>query len=133
VIVDSTAAARRAVPDRAREWLAEQRAFISSAMGDTAAERRAVADVIEEMGARAVRFEEFGRDADAEEAYLTEVDASSIYIGILNELYGRPNPPDGDSATEMEYRRARDGGKRVNVYVAARLATPVATGVDVRR
>jgi hypothetical protein len=119
VLVDSTAAARRADPDRAREWLGEQRVFISSAMGDTAAERRAVADVIEEMGARAVWFEEFGRDADAEEAYLTEVDASTIYIGILNELYGRPNAPDGDSATEMEYRRARDGGKRVNVYVAA--------------
>ncbi len=119
VLVDSTAAARRADPDRAREWLGEQRVFISSAMADTGAERRAVADVIEEMGARAVWFEEFGRDADAEEAYLTEVDASTIYIGILNELYGRPNPPDGDSATEMEYRRARDGGKRVNVYVAA--------------
>lgn len=119
VLVDSTAAARRADPGRAREWLGEQRVFISSTMGDTAAERRAVADVIEEMGARAVWFEEFGRDADAEEAYLTEVDASTIYIGILNELYGRPNPPDGDSATEMEYRRARDGGKRVNVYVAA--------------
>lgn len=119
VLVDSTAVARRADPDRAREWLGGQRVFISSAMGDTAAERRAVADVIEEMGARAVWFEEFGRDADAEEAYLTEVDASTIYIGILNELYGRPNPPDGDSATEMEYRRARDGGTRVNVYVAA--------------
>jgi len=119
VLVDSTAAARRADPDRAREWLGEQRVFISSAMADTGAERRAVADVIEEMGARAVWFEEFGRDADAEEAYLTEVDASTIYIGILNELYGRPNPPDGDSATEMEYRRSRDGGKRVNVYVAA--------------
>ena len=119
VLVDSTAVARRADPDRAREWLGGQRVFISSAMGDTAAERRAVADVIEEMGARAVWFEEFGRDADAEDAYLTEVDASTIYIGILNELYGRPNPPDGDSATEMEYRRARDGGTRVNVYVAA--------------
>jgi hypothetical protein len=86
VIVDSTAAARRADPDRAREWLADQRVFISSALGDTAAERAAVAEVIEEMGARAVSFEEFGRDADAQEAYLTEVDASTIYIGILNEL-----------------------------------------------
>jgi hypothetical protein len=66
-----------------------------------------------------VWFEEFGRDADAEEAYLTEGDASTIYVGILNEFYGRPNPPDGDSATEMEYRRVREGGKRVSVYVAA--------------
>jgi hypothetical protein len=119
MIVDATAAARRADPERAREWLAEQRVFISSAMGDTAAERRAVAAVVEEMGARAVWFEEFGRDADAEEAYLTEVDAATIYLAILNEFYGRPNPPDGDSATEMEFRRARQGGKRINVYIAS--------------
>jgi hypothetical protein len=118
MIVDATAAARRAHPDRMREWLADQRVFISSAIGDTAVERRAVAAIVEEMGARPVWFEEFGRDADAEEAYLTEVDASTVYVGILNQLYGRPNPPDGDSATEMEYRRAREGGKRLAVYVA---------------
>jgi hypothetical protein len=117
--VDTTAAARRADRERVREWLSEQRVFISSAMADTIEERRCVAAVVEELGARAVWFEEFGRDADAEEAYLTEVDASAIYIGILKAQYGRPNPPDGDSATEMEFRRARERGKRVNVYVSA--------------
>jgi hypothetical protein len=119
VIVDGTGAARGADPDRVREWLGEQRVFISSVIGDTGAERGGVAEAVEAMGARAVWFEEFGRDADAEEAYLTEVDASTVYVGILNELYGRPNRPDGDSATEMEYMRARDGGKRVCVFVAA--------------
>jgi hypothetical protein len=119
VIIDATAAARRADRGRVKEWLAEQRIFISSAMGDTAAERSAVARQIEDLGARAVWFEEFGRDADAGEAYLSELDASTVYVGILNELYGRPNPPDGDSATEIEYRRARESGKRVNVYVAS--------------
>jgi hypothetical protein len=119
MIIDTTAAARRADPDRGREWLAEQRVFISSAMGDTSAERHAVAVAVEDEGARAVWFEEFGRDADAEEAYLTEVDAASIYIGILNEQYGRLNPPDGFSATEAEYWRAREGGKRVHVLVSA--------------
>ena len=119
MIVDSTAPARRSDPDRVRQWLAQQRVFVSSAMSDTSDERESVAEVVEELGARALRFEEFGRDADAEEAYLTEVDASTLYVGILNRDYGRPNPPDGDSATEMEYRRAREGGKRVNVYVAA--------------
>ncbi len=118
MIVDTTAAARRADPERVREWLAEQRVFISSTMGDTAEERRAVASAVESLGARAVWFEEFGRDADAEEAYLTEVDASTIYVGVLKRLYGRLNPPDGDSATEMEFRRARELGKRVNVYVS---------------
>jgi hypothetical protein len=117
--IDLTAAARRPDLERVRLWLAEQRVFISSAMGDTAPGRRAVAQVVDELGARPIWFEEFGRDADAEEAYLTEVDASTIYLGILNELYGRLNPPDGFSATEMEFMRAREGGKRVNVYVAA--------------
>jgi hypothetical protein len=50
MIVDATAAARRADPARMHEWLAEQRVFISSAMRDTAAERRAVREVVEEMG-----------------------------------------------------------------------------------
>ena len=117
-----TAAARRADPERIREWLSEQRVFISSAMADTSPERRAVAAAIEDEGATPVWFEEFGRDADAEEAYLTEVDSSTIHVAILNEIYGRPNPPDGDSATEMEYMRARDGGKRVHVLVAENVA-----------
>jgi hypothetical protein len=119
VIIDTTAGARRANPDRLREWLAAQRVFLSSAMGDTASERRAVAEAVEGEGARAVWFEEFGRDAEAEEAYLTEVDSSTVYLGILNEQYGRLNPPDGFSATEAEYLRAREGGKRVHVLVAA--------------
>jgi hypothetical protein len=117
MIVDRTAAARRAEGERVREWLASQRVFISSAMADTSAERRAIASAIEDEGARAIWFEEFGRDADAEEAYLTEVDWSTIYIGILNEIYGRPNRPEGFSATEMEYERARKRGKRIHVLV----------------
>lgn len=119
VIIDTIAAARRAHADRLRGWLASQQVFISSTMGDTAAERRAVAAVIEEEGARAVWFEEFGRDADADEAYLAEVDSATVYLGILNEQYGRLNPPDGFSATEAEYLRARAEGKRVHVLVAA--------------
>jgi len=119
VFIDTTAAARRADAERLREWLASQRVFISSAMGDTAAARRAVAEAVEQEGARAVWFEEFGRDADAEEAYLAEVDSATVYVGILNEQYGRLNPPDGFSATEAEYLRARAEGKRVHVLVAA--------------
>src|SRR5215470_4440340 len=103
MLIDATAASRRAPAENVREWLAEQRVFISSAMSDTGRERQAVADAIADEGARAVWFEEFGRDADAEEAYLTEVDASTIYVGIAREIYGRLNPPHGHSATEMEY------------------------------
>src|SRR6266487_3388730 len=89
MIIDTTAAARRADDQRVREWQAGQRVFISSALADTGAERRAVAETVAELGARPVWFEEFGRDGDAEEAYLTEVDTSTIYVGILNEVYGR--------------------------------------------
>lgn len=87
-------------------------------MGDTAPERQAIAAAVEDEGATGVWFEEFGRDADPEEAYLTEVDFSTVYVAVLNEVYGRPNRPDGFSATEMEYMRARAGGKRILVLVA---------------
>ena len=116
--VDLTAAARRADPEVVREWLGNQRVFISSAMIDTAEERRSIAAAVENEGARAVWFEEFGRDANAEEAYLTEVDSSTIYVAILNKIYGRQNPVSGYSATEAEYHRAREGGKRVVILVA---------------
>jgi hypothetical protein len=118
MIIDTTAAARRADDQRVRDWQSDQRVFISSALADTGPERRAVAETVAELGATPVWFEEFGRDGDAEEAYLTEVDTSTAYVGILNEIYGRPNPPDGDSAAEIEYRRARSNGIRVNVYTA---------------
>jgi uncharacterized protein DUF4062 len=118
VIIDTTAAARRADPERARQWLTDQRVFISSAMDDTAEERLRVVAAVEEEGARPLWFEEFGRDADPEEAYLSEVDLSTIYVGILNELYGRLLST-GFSATEAEYERARNAGKRVAVYTAA--------------
>lgn len=116
--IDLTAAARRADPDSARTWLAEQRVFISSAMADTAAERRAVADAVEAEGAHPVLFEELGRDASATEAYLVGVDSATIYIGILNEIYGTMLET-GFSPTETEYERARDRGQRRAVYVAA--------------
>jgi Domain of unknown function (DUF4062) len=78
VIIDPTAVARRPDPERVRAWLAEQRVFISSPMGDTAAERQAVAAAVEGEGAQPVWFEELGRDADPEEAYLTGVDTATI-------------------------------------------------------
>lgn len=118
MIIDGNAAALQPEEAAVRTWLRNQRVFISSAMGDTADERRAVAEAIADEGAQPVWFEEFGRDASADEAYMAEVDSSTIYIAILKELYGRQMPPDGFSATELEYMRARERGKRVNVWVA---------------
>jgi len=116
--IDLTAAARRADPEQARAWLADQRVFISSAMADTVDERRAVAEIVEAEGARAVLFEELGRDAGVGEAYLTGVDSSTIYVAVLNEVYGTMLET-GFSPTETEYMRARERGKRVAIYIAA--------------
>lgn len=121
MIIDLTGAARRPDPERARHWLADQRVFISSAMGDTATERQAVADVVRHEGAEPIWFEELGRDAGAEEAYLDGVDRATIYVGILKEQYGRQLET-GFSATESEYLRARELGKRVAVYSSAEAA-----------
>ena len=115
--VDLTAAARRVDAEQARAWLSDQRVFISSAMTDTAEERQAAAAAVEAEGARPVWFEELGRDAGAEEAYLAGVDSSTIYIGILNEVYGTMLES-GFSPTETEYMRARELGQRLIVYVA---------------
>lgn len=114
--IDLTAVARTPDPERVRDWLAGQRIFISSAMDDTGDERRHVAAAIEAEGARPVWFEELGRDADAQEAYLSGVDTSTIYVGILNELYGRMDET-GFSATETEYNRAREHGQRIGIFV----------------
>lgn len=116
--VDLTAAARHADPQAAKTWLAEQRVFISSTIADTPAERAAAAKLVADLGAIPVWFEELGRDASAEEAYLVGVDSSTIYVGILNELYGTMLET-GFSPTETEYMRARAAGKRVAVYVSA--------------
>jgi hypothetical protein len=116
--IDLTAAARRADPETARAWLSEQRVFISSALADTAPERRAVVAAVEGEGAQPVWFEELGRDASAEEAYLVGVDSATIYLGILNEIYGTMLET-GFSPTEAEYERARARGQRLAVYVAA--------------
>ena len=121
MIIDRTGVAPRPDPERARQWLAEQHVFISSAMGDTAAERAAVAEAVRDEGAHPIWFEELGRDAGAEEAYLEGVDRATIYVGVLNEQYGRQLET-GFSATETEYRRARELGKRVAVYSSAEAA-----------
>jgi hypothetical protein len=99
-------------------WAGEQRIFISSTIADTRDLRRAAAATFERVGASPVWFEDFGgRDDEAEQAYLSEVDASTIYLAILNKRYGR-RLRSGFSATEAEYRRALEGGKRISVWVA---------------
>src|ERR1035437_7571574 len=88
---DTSGTAPRPDPHSLAAWAGDQRIFISSVMADDLAPLRAwVVSVVEGLGAEPVWFEAFGgRDDDAEVAYLSEVDSSSIYLGILSRTYGR--------------------------------------------
>lgn len=118
LIVDRAAAAVQLSLDDVRAWASGKRVFISSVMDGLEAERRAVADAIRDLGADPICFEEFGaRDQDPEQAYLSEVDLSDAYVGILGSRYGRQDAVTGYSATHAEYLRAIDRGLRLGVWV----------------
>lgn len=68
---------------------------------------------------RAILFEDLGgRDENAESAYLAGVDEAQFYIGIVGDRYGTMQAS-GRSPTHDEYRRARNLGRRVSVWVEA--------------
>lgn len=106
-------------PDEAfvRAWAAAQSVFVSGVIGGMEAERRAAAEGIARVGARAVLFEDFGgMDDDAEDAYLANVAASDVYLGVLGARYGRPLKS-GYSASHAEYNEAVRRGLRISVWV----------------
>ena len=117
--VDTSGTAPRPDPHSLAAWAGDQRIFISSVMaGEMVPLRARVVGVVESLGAEPVWFEAFGgRDDDAEVAYLSEVDSSSIYLGILGRTYGRLDKATRMSATHAEYRRAEEQGLAVSVWV----------------
>src|SRR5713101_3191434 len=118
LLIDRAAAAELPSADSVRGWARERRAFISSVMAELAAERQAVAAGVRAVGLRAVMFEEFGgRDADPEEAYLTEVEGSDIYIGILGSRYGKQLRT-RFSPTHTEYLHAEKHALRMAVWTS---------------
>lgn len=111
--IDRSAAADIPAADAIREWARDKRAFISSVMSELSVERAAAAAAIRAVGARPIMFEQFGgRDADPEDAYLSEVETSDIYLGILGRRYGNPLPS-RFSATHSEYLHAEKHGLRI--------------------
>lgn len=118
LVVDRASSAVRLSDAQVAEWAADKRVFISSVMEGLGEERRVVAEAVRDLGCRPVWFEEFGgRDQDPEQAYLSEVDSSHIYVGILGTRYGRPDPTSGFSATHAEYLRSVERGLRISVWV----------------
>ena len=99
-----------------REWMSGQTVFVSSVMADMAGERTTVCDAVEDLGGRVLLFERLGgRDDDVQTAYLTGVRSSDIYVGILGNRYGKPEPT-GYSPTHTEYNEAIDAGLRISVW-----------------
>jgi hypothetical protein len=117
--VDTAGTAPRPDSQSFAAWAGQQRIFISSVMSpDMKPLRTRVADLVDSLGAEPVWFEAFGgRDDDAEVAYLSEVESSSVYLGILGRTYGRLDKATRMSATHAEYRRAEEQGVAVSVWV----------------
>lgn len=118
LLVDRAAATELPSPEAVREWAREKRAFISSVMGELRDERPAAAAGVRAVGLRPILFEEFGgRDADPEDAYLSEVEGADIYIGILGRKYGKPLKS-RYSATHAEYLHAEKHALRMAIWTA---------------
>jgi hypothetical protein len=116
LIIDRGAAAEVPSAEAVLEWARGRRAFISSVMSELPGERQAAADGVRAVGGTPVMFEQFGgRDADPEDAYLSEVETADIYVGILGRRYGKPLPS-RFSATHAEYLHAEARGLRLAVW-----------------
>lgn len=104
--------------DDIRVWARGRRVFVSSLIGGMTAERAAVRAAIEAVGAVPVMFEEDlgGQDISAEQAYLSGVRSSEIYVGLFGPRYG-VRMADGHSATHAELLEAEREGLRLCLFV----------------
>jgi hypothetical protein len=119
VLIDRAAAAELPSEEAIREWARDKRGFVSSVMAGFGDERKAVVEALRDIGLRPVIFEEFGgRDADPEQAYLAEVEASDIYVGVIGKRYGK-QLKSGFSATHAEYIHAKQHGLRIAIWAMA--------------
>lgn len=117
-IIDQRSASLTPSSDDVRDWAAGRRVFVSSLITDMPAERAAVRAAIESIGAVPVMFERDlgGQDITAEDAYLSGVRSSDIYIGLFGTRYGI-RMPDGYSATQAEFMEAERQGLRLCLFV----------------
>ena len=96
--------------------MSEQTVFVSSVMAEMTAEREAARSAVEDLDGKVSMFERLGgRDDDPETAYLSGVHSSDIYVGILGNRYGKPDPT-GYSPTHTEYNEAVKAGLRISVW-----------------
>lgn len=90
LLIDQRSASMTASEDDIRIWARGRWVFVSSLIGGMRAERAAVRQAIEAVGATPVMFEDDlgARDISAEQAYLSGVRTSEIYVGLFGPRYG---------------------------------------------
>lgn len=119
LLIDQRSASVTASTQDIQAWASGRRVFVSSLITDMPEERTAVRAAIESVGATAVMFEDLGaQDISAEQAYLSGVRSSDIYVGMWGTRYG-VRMPDGYSATHAEFLEAERHGLRLCLFVYA--------------
>jgi hypothetical protein len=117
LLIDQRSASLAASERDVRDWASGRRVFVSSLITDMPAERSAVRAAVETVGATPVMFEDLGpQDVSAEQAYLSGVRSSDIYVGMWGPRYG-VRMADGYSATHAEFLEAERNGLRLCVFV----------------
>ena len=118
LLIDLRSASLPASSSDIRAWASGRRVFVSSLITDMPDERRAVREAIEDVGATPVMFEEElgAQDVSAEQAYLSGVRSSMIYVGVWGPRYG-VRMADGYSATHAEFLEAEGHGLRLCLFV----------------
>lgn len=117
LLVDLRSASLAASPQDLRDWGNGRRVFVSSLITDMPQERAAVRAAIEEFGATPVMFEDLGaQDVSAEQAYLSGVRSSDVYVGMWGPRYGI-RMSGGYSATHAEFLEAELNGLRLCLFV----------------
>jgi predicted ATPase len=111
-----TAARAPALPIRTPDQ--RVRVFVSSTLGELAAERGAARRAIETLRLTPVLFELGARPHPPRELYRAYLAQSDVFIGVYGERYGWVAPGEDVSGLEDEYRLATDLPKLVYVRAA---------------
>jgi hypothetical protein len=115
--IDQRSASIDLTPAEIREWATGRRIFVSSLITDMPSEREAARQAVTSIGATPVMFEDLGgQDISAEQAYLSGVRSSDVYLGLWGPRYG-VQMSDGYSATHTEFREAERNGLRLCIFV----------------
>src|SRR5689334_4693813 len=106
LLIDQRSVSLAASEPDVRAWAVGRRVFVSSLITDMPEERAAVRSAIESIGATPVMFEDLGaQDISSDQAYLSGVRSSEVYVGMWGERYG-VRMSDGYSATHAEFLEA---------------------------